>query len=109
MFFSAKINGKLVMRAYTPTSSDHDLGHFDLVIKVYHPTAQFPEGGIMSQYLGSLNVGSTIDVKGPLGHVTYKGRGVMMLGEKQHNVKNFAMFGIDLEGHFVEPTESDTT
>ena len=32
------------MRAYTPTSSDNDLGYFDLVIKVYfsneHP--QFP-------------------------------------------------------------------
>ena len=32
------------MRAYTPTSSDDDLGYFDLVIKVYysneHP--QFP-------------------------------------------------------------------
>ena len=23
------------MRAYTPTSSDDDLGHFDLVVKVY--------------------------------------------------------------------------
>ena len=35
------------MRAYTPTSSDDDLGHFDLVIKVYraneHP--RFPDGG----------------------------------------------------------------
>lgn len=33
------------MRAYTPTSSDDDLGHFDLVVKVYfanqHPT--YPE------------------------------------------------------------------
>jgi hypothetical protein len=27
--------GELVMRAYTPTSSDDDLGHFDLVVKVY--------------------------------------------------------------------------
>ena len=25
----------MVMRAYTPTSSDDDLGHFDLVVKVY--------------------------------------------------------------------------
>ena len=37
--------GEMVMRAYTPTSSDDDLGHFDLVVKVYfanqHPS--FPE------------------------------------------------------------------
>lgn len=38
------------MRAYTPASSDDDLGYFDLVIKVYraneHP--RFPEGGTSS-------------------------------------------------------------
>ena len=37
--------GELVMRAYTPTSSDDDLGHFDLVVKVYfsHQHKDFPE------------------------------------------------------------------
>lgn len=30
------VNGELVMRAYTPTSSDDELGYFDLVIKVPH-------------------------------------------------------------------------
>lgn len=29
-----RVDGELVMRAYTPTSSDDDMGHFDLVIKV---------------------------------------------------------------------------
>ena len=38
MFFSAKVDGKLAMRAYTPTSSDHDKGIFDLVIKVWQHT-----------------------------------------------------------------------
>lgn len=33
---SAEINGKEIMRSYTPTSSDDDLGHFDLLIKVHH-------------------------------------------------------------------------
>ena len=28
------MNDELVMRAYTPTSSDDELGYFDLVIKV---------------------------------------------------------------------------
>ena len=31
---SAEINGKDIMRSYTPTSSDDDLGHFDLLVKV---------------------------------------------------------------------------
>jgi hypothetical protein len=37
--------GELVMRAYTPTSSDDDLGHFDLVVKVYFANQHkdFPE------------------------------------------------------------------
>lgn len=30
----AEINGKQVSRSYTPTTSDDDLGHFDLLIKV---------------------------------------------------------------------------
>lgn len=35
VFIYASIGGETVMRAYTPTSQDKDLGHFDLVIKVY--------------------------------------------------------------------------
>jgi hypothetical protein len=37
--------GEMVMRAYTPTSSDDDLGHFDLVVKVYFSNQHkdFPE------------------------------------------------------------------
>ena len=45
----------------------------------------------MSQVLGDLPVGGTIDVKGPLGHVTYEGRGSLMLGHSKHNVRCFAM------------------
>lgn len=36
---------------------------------------RFPEGGKMSQYLESLTVGDHIEVKGPLGHFSYLGRG----------------------------------
>lgn len=41
--------GEMVMRAYTPTSSDDDVGHFDLVVKVYfanqHPS--FPDVSLL--------------------------------------------------------------
>ncbi|KAK9815051.1 hypothetical protein WJX73_005946 [Symbiochloris irregularis] len=77
MFFYCKDKGELVMRAYTPTSSNDELGYFDLVVKVYfanqHPT--YPEGGRMSQYLESMQLGDSIEVKGPLGHFIYTGRG----------------------------------
>jgi nitrate reductase (NAD(P)H) len=77
MFFYAKDKGEMVMRAYTPTSSDDELGYFELVVKIYkaneHP--KFPLGGRMTQYLDRMAIGDSIDVKGPLGHFQYLGRG----------------------------------
>lgn len=74
---SAKIGEDLIIRSYTPVSSDEDRGYLDLVIKVYfknvHP--KFPEGGKMSQHLESLKVGDTIDVRGPSGRLNYLGNG----------------------------------
>jgi cytochrome-b5 reductase len=70
-------NGKNHQRSYTPVTGDETLGEVSFVIKVYkagvHP--KFPEGGKMSQHLDSLNVGDTIEMKGPKGHLTYLGRG----------------------------------
>ena len=34
MYLSAKIDGKLVIRPYTPVTSDDEVGFFELVIKV---------------------------------------------------------------------------
>jgi cytochrome-b5 reductase len=34
IYLSAHINGELVVRPYTPTTSDDDKGYFELVIKV---------------------------------------------------------------------------
>ena len=84
MYLSATINGELVIRPYTPVSSDDERGYFELVIKVYfanvHP--KFPEGGKMSQYLDTLGIGDTVDVRGPLGKVTYLGGGDIQYKEK---------------------------
>merc|ERR1712051_150340 len=77
VYLSAKVGGSLVVRPYTPTSSDEDLGHMDLVVKVYfrdvHP--KFPEGGKMSQYLENMSIGDSIDVRGPSGLCVYNGLG----------------------------------
>ncbi|KAB8108821.1 hypothetical protein EE612_044814 [Oryza sativa] len=93
IFVCASIEGKLCMRAYTPTSMVDEVGHFDLLIKVYfkneHP--KFPDGGLMTQYLDSLPVGAYIDVKGPLGHVEYTGRGEFVINGKPRNARRLAM------------------
>ncbi|KAI1238851.1 hypothetical protein IHE44_0011942 [Lamprotornis superbus] len=77
IYLSARIDGALVVRPYTPVSSDDDKGFVDLVVKVYfrgvHP--KFPDGGKMSQYLDSLKIGDTIDFRGPSGLLVYKGKG----------------------------------
>lgn len=58
-------------------TDDETLGHVDLLVKVYfkgvHP--KFPDGGKMSQHLESMQIGDSIDVKGPLGEFIYKGPG----------------------------------
>ncbi|XP_064156236.1 NADH-cytochrome b5 reductase 1-like isoform X4 [Anguilla rostrata] len=77
VYLSARIDGDIVVRPYTPVSSDDDKGFVDIVVKIYfrdvHP--KFPEGGKMSQYLESLQVGETVDFRGPGGLLEYLGHG----------------------------------
>jgi cytochrome-b5 reductase len=60
----AEINGKKVMRSYTPVSSDDERGFFDLMIKTY------PDGNI-SKYVSEMRVGDSMEVKGPKGQMRY--------------------------------------
>lgn len=81
IYLSAKVDGKLVVRPYTPVSSDDDKGCVDLVVKIYFKDVnpKFPEGGKMSQYLESLKINDTIDFRGPSGLLIYKGKGVFAI------------------------------
>lgn len=72
-----------VVRAYTPTSSEDDLGFFDLLVKVYQPTSEHPEGGVLTQRLDRLQIGDQVQVKGPLGHFSYLGKGMITLSKKE--------------------------
>lgn len=78
IYLSTRINGELVVRPYTPTSSDNDKGYFDLVLKIYkagvHP--KFPDGGKLTKFLDAMKPGDTIDVRGPSGRLTYKQNGL---------------------------------
>nr|CAI5817147.1 unnamed protein product [Callosobruchus analis] len=73
----ARIGEDLVIRSYTPVSSDDDHGFVEFVIKVYfknvHP--KFPEGGKVTQYLESLKLGDTLTFRGPSGRIQYTGHG----------------------------------
>ncbi|XP_061360116.1 inducible nitrate reductase [NADH] 2-like [Gastrolobium bilobum] len=93
IFLCASIDKKLCMRAYTPTSGVDEVGYFDLVVKIYfkgvHP--KFPNGGVMSQHLDSLPIGSVLDVKGPLGHIEYTGKGNFLVHGKRKFAKRLAM------------------
>ncbi|KAJ4753487.1 Nitrate reductase [Rhynchospora pubera] len=93
IFLHATVNGKLRLRKYTPTSLNDEKGHFDLLIKVYFKgeNPQFPDGGVMSQHLDSLPIGSTIDIKGPLGDIEYCGRGHFLVDGERRFAKRLAM------------------
>merc|ERR1719393_573741 len=77
IFLKGKIDGKPVMRAYTPVGS----GPFyvEFIIKVYFPLPpKFPDGGILTQHMETLKVGDTLDFKGPLGHFDFDCSGVTL-------------------------------
>ncbi|KAG6901850.1 hypothetical protein C0995_007236 [Termitomyces sp. Mi166 len=61
---SAEINGKDIVRSYTPISNDDDRGYFDLLIKSY-------EKGNVSRHFAQLKLGDNIRVKGPKGNFQY--------------------------------------
>ncbi|CAN6466819.1 unnamed protein product [Victoria cruziana] len=91
---SATIGGKLCIRPYTPVSPVDQAGRFDLLVRIYFRgvNPEFPEGGLMSQHLDSLPLGSLVDIKGPVGRIEYAGRGGFKLGNgKRRHAKKLAM------------------
>ncbi|THU70142.1 hypothetical protein C4D60_Mb08t21920 [Musa balbisiana] len=57
--------GEEVIKPYTPTTLDSDLGYFELVIKMY------PQGR-MSHHFREMRVGDCLSVKGPKGRFKYQ-------------------------------------
>ena len=93
VYVCASIGGKLCMRAYTPTSSVDEVGYIELLIKIYFKgeDPKFPDGGLMSQYLDYLPLGATIDIKGPIGHIEYAGRGAFTVNGERRFARRLAM------------------
>jgi len=89
IYISARINGELIVRPYTPVSSDETKGYVELVIKVYfknvHP--KFPDGGKMSQHLESMNIGDEIEFRGPSGNLIYDNKEFKIRASKKEEPK----------------------
>ncbi|PIC27657.1 hypothetical protein B9Z55_019845 [Caenorhabditis nigoni] len=94
VYLSATIDGKLVVRPYTPISSDEDKGFVDLMVKVYfkNTNEKFPDGGKMSQHLESLKIGDTISFRGPQGNIVYKGQGLFSLKADKKSEPTYRSF-----------------
>ena len=79
-----KPEGELVQRKYTPTSTIFNTGYVDFVIKIYrknvHP--RFPDGGLMTQHLETLENGDVMLMEGPKGRLAYEGFGNFVLSKK---------------------------
>ncbi|MBN3307023.1 NB5R1 reductase, partial [Amia calva] len=108
VYLSARIDGNLVVRPYTPVSSDDDKGFVDLVVKIYFKNVnpKFPEGGKMSQYLESLEIGDMVDFRGPGGLLEYKGHGqfaVQLDKKSEAEMKSACSVGMIAGGTGITP------
>eukprot|EP00605_Chrysophyceae_sp_TOSAG23-4_P001436 GSChrysophyteH1.ASY1.ANO1.1564.1 assembled CDS len=105
--FRCKVNGEDVVRSYTPITSNDELGYVDFVIKIYHANEhpKFPAGGAMTQYLDGLKVGDTVDMRGPKGHLDYKGCGnySIIIREMLKNPRDHS----DISLLYANQTEND--
>uniref|UniRef100_A0A914HHK6 NADH-cytochrome b5 reductase n=1 Tax=Globodera rostochiensis TaxID=31243 RepID=A0A914HHK6_GLORO len=108
IYVSAKIDGKLVIRPYTPVSSDDDQGFVEFVIKVYFRgvNVRFPEGGKMSQHLESLKIGDQLDFRGPNGLIIYEGNGHFLIRPEKKSApvpRHFNEIGLIAGGTGITP------
>ncbi|CAE6377591.1 unnamed protein product [Rhizoctonia solani] len=86
-----KDTGEMVQRAYTPVSREREVGHIDLLVKMYLPTDEYPLGGKMSVGFHRLVVGDTVELKGPLGSFVWNGNGVALWKGIERRVRNIGL------------------
>jgi nitrate reductase (NAD(P)H) len=79
-----------IIRAYTPISETNQIGTLDVLIKVYFPT-ETSKGGKMTMALDKMQIGDSVDIKGPIGKLVYHGNGRVLLNDKERVVKSFRM------------------
>jgi len=108
IYMSARVDDKLVVRPYTPISSDDDQGYVEFMIKVYfrdvHPL--YAEGGKMSQHLDGLKIGDKMEFRGPEGLIVYKGNGFFEVRKNKKDapvLRHFEEVGLIAGGTGITP------
>lgn len=92
-----------IQRSYAPISKYED-PFIELVIKVYAgdktQNSNYPDGGKMSQYLNTLQIGDAIDVSGPFGSHEYINPGALQTGNR---IIQFNKLGLIAAGTGITP------
>jgi cytochrome-b5 reductase len=94
--------GEETFRSYTPVSRVDAEGYFDILLKVYFPTERFPDGGVVSQYLNKLDVGSKVKIAGPNGRLIYETNGVIRF-LRENVTKKYKKFSFIGGGSGITP------
>jgi nitrate reductase (NAD(P)H) len=79
-----------IIRPYTPISETDQKATVDLLVKVYFDTPAC-KGGKMTMALDKIDIGSTVEFKGPIGKLTYLGKGRVRLNQNEKQVRSFRM------------------
>lgn len=107
----------MVVRSYTPTRpilENEEDGTFSLVVKTYPATHDQP-GGTLSNILHYLQNGEEIEVKGPIGEITYHGNGRFVIDTREFEFDNISLIlggsaitpGFQLIKHILKSGEDD--
>jgi len=100
--FGVHMKDKMLIRSYTPTrpilSNDED-GTFELVVKIYYPNDQQP-GGAFSNFIDTMPLGESVDVRGPTGEIKYLGNGKF---EIEGEERKFDKVSLILGGSGITP------
>jgi cytochrome-b5 reductase len=99
----AQPEGELVKRKYTPLTPGSQPGYFDLLIKVYSKTPQFPDGGKMTQFIDNLRIGDSLEFTRPKGKVTYQGQGKFVLHKLNNREVTVRHIGMIAGGSGITP------
>ncbi|RSL59355.1 hypothetical protein CEP54_007289 [Fusarium duplospermum] len=84
------VSGSSIVRAYTPIAARDGIGEVDLLIKIY-PKTDGRAGGKMTTTLDSMPIGTTLELKGPVGRFEYLGKGKCHVSGNTRQVNRFIL------------------
>eukprot|EP01056_Protomagalhaensia_sp_Gyna25_P006004 Protomagalhaensia_sp_Gyna_25__6003@NODE_93_length_5325_cov_100_196557_g72_i0_p1_GENE_NODE_93_length_5325_cov_100_196557_g72_i0NODE_93_length_5325_cov_100_196557_g72_i0_p1_ORF_typecomplete_len371_score39_55FAD_binding_6/PF00970_24/3_2e14NAD_binding_1/PF00175_21/3_3e13NAD_binding_1/PF00175_21/1_8e03NAD_binding_6/PF08030_12/0_014_NODE_93_length_5325_cov_100_196557_g72_i0981210 len=92
--------GRSITRRYGIISPVQARGYCEIIVKLYLPNEEYPDGGLMSGILRDKGPGDTLTISGPYGRVRYMGEGHFLVDG--HPIKATRL-GMILGGSGVTP------